>query len=134
MSLSPIKSWLAIPTVRYWLPPTLWAAVIFAESCWSAPPVPSVHGWSLDKVGHAGIYAVLGALLFRAFLKAESYRTWGAAGLAVFFATTYGFSDELHQAFVPGRDCDIFDALADFIGATIAVTAFAVAHARRAKN
>ncbi len=123
-----------MPAVRYWLPSALWAAAIFAESSCSTVPVPSVHGWPLDKVGHAGIYAVLGALLVRAFAKAERFPTWAAGGLAVFFATAFGFSDETHQAFVPGRDCDVFDVLADFAGAAAAVVIFALWRERKRRS
>lgn len=34
-------------------------------------------------------------------------------------ASAYGISDELHQSFVPGRDCNVWDWLADTLGAII---------------
>jgi VanZ family protein len=32
------------------------------------------------------------------------------------FAGLYGLSDELHQLFVPGRDCSAFDLFIDLTG------------------
>jgi VanZ family protein len=37
----------------------------------------------------------------------------------VIIAVLYGASDEIHQYFVPGRVCDIFDLVADSIGGFI---------------
>ena len=33
-------------------------------------------------------------------------------------ASLFGASDEFHQSFVPGRDTDVFDWVADTLGAT----------------
>jgi VanZ family protein len=37
----------------------------------------------------------------------------------VIFVSLYGASDEFHQYFVPNRDCEFWDWLADFGGAVI---------------
>ena len=47
--------------------------------------------------------------------------TWRAAAVAVMFAGVYGFTDEFHQWFVPGRTADVYDWIADSTGATIGV-------------
>lgn len=65
-----------------------------------------------DKLYHAGNFGVLAALL---------YLATGRAWLAVLLASLYGVSDELHQAFVPGRSADPADWLADTAGALAAV-------------
>jgi VanZ family protein len=66
---------------------------------------------------HALLYAILGGLLSWALLssgaKNKSY-LW-----AVLIAILYGASDELHQAFVPGRIPDFRDLLADGLGSAI---------------
>ena len=103
----------------YWGPVLAWAGWIFYLSSLTDPPVPS---WILpegsDKVLHGWEYGLLGLLCYRAFRHAAG--SWAAAralGLAIVSATLYGLSDELHQAFVPERTADLFDLLADGIGA-----------------
>jgi VanZ family protein len=73
-----------------------------------------------DKAIHALEYAILGYLCAQAAL-----RTWPdraplrAALVGVLVALGFGLSDELHQAFVPGRSADALDLLADGAGATL---------------
>jgi VanZ family protein len=40
---------------------------------------------------------------------------------AVVWAAFYGIFDEVHQYFVPGRDCNIYDWFADLAGILIAI-------------
>jgi VanZ family protein len=99
--------------LRLWAPVVLWAAVIFAFS--SVPDLGTGLGtWDLilRKLAHAGEFAVLGALLLRAF---AAERTALALGVA------YAVSDELHQHFVPGRVGSPFDVLIDAAGVAIGV-------------
>jgi len=46
------------------------------------------------------------------------------AWLAVLTVSAFGVTDEWHQSFVPGRDCDVFDWLSDTLGAALAVTLY----------
>ncbi len=91
-----------------WVPALAWAAANFWAS---APPqlveLPWVLSW--DKLQHCGAYAVGGA----AFALALGGRSpW----LAVALGVLYGASDELHQWFVPGRNPDVRDWVADALG------------------
>jgi hypothetical protein len=111
-----------------WAGALAWAALLFALS--ATPGDADGFDWPLlslpgaDKVAHAGLYAVLGGLL-----RLASGRT----GLAVAWAGAYGVSDEVHQAFVPGRSPDPLDWLADVVGAWVGATLVAGA-ARRARR
>ncbi len=101
------------PLVGLWLPVVLWAAVIFAFS--SVPDLGTgLGGWDLvlRKIGHAGEYAVLGALLARAL------RSPGAAVLA---GVLYAVSDEVHQVFVAGRHGSPLDVAIDAVGVVAGV-------------
>lgn len=97
---------------RAWMASVLWMAAIFG---FSSIPGSSVPG-GLGAYAHFGVYALLGALLFVAF----SHETAGpgrAVALAVLVASVYGVTDELHQAFVPGRVPDVADWGMDTLGA-----------------
>ena len=105
-----------------WAPVALYMTVIFWLSSISSPPdLPS--GVS-DKGAHALLYSGLGALLVRA--HAGGWRppvTLRIAAAAIAVATLYGISDEVHQYFVPPRQAEVRDLLADAIGASLAAGA-----------
>ncbi len=104
------------PAIRLWLPPLLWAAVIFAFS--SVPDLGTgLGGWDLvlRKLAHTVEYAILGALLLRAVRRELPAL---AAGIA------YAASDELHQHFVPGRRGAPLDVLIDSVGVALGVLAW----------
>jgi len=85
------------------------------------PPIPDIDIPNFDKFLHMVEYGILSYLMIRALTGSEVKLTHGKLiMLAVAFATLYGASDEIHQIFVPGRSADIFDLLADFIGASAA--------------
>jgi VanZ family protein len=65
------------------------------------------------KLGHAGAYAILAALLLRAIGSPDARAVVGAVILAV----TYAVGDELHQGFVAGRFPSAFDVAIDAAGA-----------------
>lgn len=89
-------------------------AVIFTASSMTSPPVPG----GADKPWHAIGYCLLAVAVVRAFAgglpRRISLRT---AVVSVVVVVIYGLSDELHQAFVPGRTAALDDVLADTIGA-----------------
>ena len=123
--------------LRPWLPALVWAAVIFGLSSIPGPQFP-LPARNLDKLVHAAIFGVLGALCWRAmnatFLRGAAQ--WRVVLLAVVLTTLYGLADEMHQMFVPRRSPDPNDVLADalggFAGALLCV-AF-VAHRRRRRD
>jgi VanZ family protein len=96
-------------------------ALIFVVSALSAPPSPQQVG---DKTQHALAYAGLATLAVRATAGGRvGGITVPALLTAWVVAAAYGVSDELHQAFVPGRSADVADAVADALGAAAAVVA-----------
>ena len=111
------------PSIRrfliYWLPVILYCLFIFLQSAFPSPV--STEGVLLgDKLLHLAGYAVLGALFFRALEASRPReRAWALWALSALFATAYGASDELHQAFVPERSADMLDLAADAAGAMI---------------
>ena len=96
-----------------WLPVVAWAGLIFTLS--SIPDLGTgLGGWDLvlRKLAHTAEYAVLGLLLFRALENAWAAFLLGAA---------YAVTDELHQAFVPGRQGAPLDVAIDAAGVAVGV-------------
>jgi len=85
-----------------------------------------------DKVAHFIEYAILGALYAHAVR-----RTWPqlsllrALAIAALLTSAWGYVDEIHQAFVPGRNSDVRDWIADTLGAIAGATIAIVAGAKR---
>ena len=99
----------------FWLPPLLYMAAIFYMSSRSDPvPQVTVNVW--DKLLHFLLYAGLAALFCRALLG-EGMPSRPAFWAAALLASAYGASDEYHQLFVPLRDPDLQDWIADTLGA-----------------
>jgi len=94
--------------------PLGWAGVIFYLSSQSGTglELPFLHA---DKWIHAGIYGVLAAL----FLWAVGGNGPKALGTLVGLVSLYGATDEVHQYFVPGRSTDVWDWVADTVGALV---------------
>lgn len=93
-------------------------AMIFVMS--SQSTVPRLPVAVSDKTLHGVLYCGLGALLVRALasgrLAAVSVLVCVAAAA---LATAYGVTDEVHQLFVFGRECDVRDLAADAVGAAV---------------
>jgi VanZ family protein len=97
-------------------------AVIFALSSMTRLPEPP--GGLNDKGAHMIEYGGLALLTLRALAAGR----WSAVRLPVAIGTVvialaYGLTDEIHQFFVPGRQCDVRDLAADAAGAGIAAAA-----------
>ncbi len=115
----------------YQLPAVLWAAAIFIESAIPAKEIPRLpHG--SDKVIHATLFFIFCWLTHRA-LKFQNFAWLSRISLFIAIVGTaiYGFTDEYHQIFVPGRTPDVYDLLADILGASIYLLIIAIAEERR---
>lgn len=105
---------------RRWLLPVGFALAIVAESSQAAVTVPSGL-WNGDKLVHFLAFGLMGTVVLRA-LRIE--RAWLRALVAAAIVSLFGASDEIHQAFTPGRSCDVFDWVADTLGAATAAVAY----------
>jgi VanZ family protein len=99
------------------LPAPLIAAGIWFLS--SQPVLPRIKGiFGFDKFQHLLAYAVLAAAVglwaSPAFWKRRSL---AVLSLTALVSSVYGLIDEVHQYFVPGRNCNIGDWIADTLGA-----------------
>ncbi len=106
-------------TLALWGPVVAYMALIFYLSSLSSLPVPLPPTVS-DKQAHSFGYLWLGLLMLRAVARGRWQGvSWRTAVVAILLATAYGVSDEFHQSFVPGRDADVHDVMADAAGATV---------------
>jgi VanZ family protein len=101
--------------VDLWLPPIALMGVIFFLS--AQPDLNSGLG-VVDLIGrkiiHAGEYALLCFLLWRALREVMPARRAPLAALAI--AVAYSCTDEFHQTFVHGRHGTPVDVLIDAVG------------------
>lgn len=106
--------------LKYWLPVIIYCFFIFMLSEKGGeiyiPPLPF-----MDKILHVVLYLILGLL----YSRAHNWQ-WGKGTFIWTFLFTlfYGFSDEFHQSFVPGRVPSIFDVIADGIGGVLGFYVF----------
>ncbi|HMI82984.1 MAG TPA: VanZ family protein [Polyangiaceae bacterium] len=103
-----------------------WALVIFALSSIPGGSFPTSKLLSYDKLLHAGVYSILGGFTFLALPRSWSLRPSVLVLLAGVITTAYGFTDEFHQLFVPGRSADLRDVLADCVGGFVGALAVAL--------
>nr|MBA3754125.1 VanZ family protein [Nitrospira sp.] len=111
-----------VSTLRYWAPVGLYAALIFGGSSISNPPeaIASLLKELSDKALHLCEYSILGALSYRACRHAAGpWVARHAVTMAVAGCALYGLSDEIHQLFVPFRESDPMDLVADAMGAML---------------
>jgi len=121
-SRPPSESWILI---KYWAPVLLYCGIIVYLSSQSHPSqhLPSFLFGMSDKLLHAMEYGILGILLYRAFH--QTTRAVGSIILSIICVVIFGISDEIHQWFVPNRQADTWDLLADTLGATFFILTWA---------
>lgn len=110
-----------------------WSGLIFALSSISDAriSVDEQVDWVVRKAAHITEFAIL------AFLVATLLTLLGARraiGLAFVVTVLYAASDEVHQAFLPGRGPSPIDVMIDSIGAAIGVVLWIVVRRWRARG
>jgi VanZ family protein len=91
--------------------------VIFYLSS-SRTPIRMTLFSSWDKLFHMVVYGVLASLIYLALKEMNVARVY-ALGLAFLVSFLYGVCNEVHQAFVPWRKADMFDVMANGMGALL---------------
>ena len=108
----------------YWLPLIVYCLAIYIQSDLPSPEqIPSFE--FSDKILHFSAYAVMGVLFYRAYQTLRIKDNLRMLTLlSMLSASLYGISDEIHQYFVPFRDADIMDVVANILGAVCGVTLY----------
>jgi len=133
-----------ISFLRYWLPLLVWMLVIFSASAdtqstehtsrflvpllrWLNPNVSEetidTVRWLVRKAAHMTEFAIFAWLWWRALRKPVRGDprpwSWRVAALVIAVVVLYASSDEIHQAFVPGRTASVKDVCIDTAGGII---------------
>ena len=149
-----VVSFLVRGLLKYWLPVLLWMIFILIGSTdlmsaehtsrfigpflrWFAPDISTATVASIQllvrKCAHLAEYAILAALLYRAFRQGQDNFRRGAV-LALVVATIYASLDEFHQSFVPLRTGSPYDVAIDVVGALAGVLIYwGAIHNRKSK-
>ena len=86
------------------------------------------------KSAHFSIYLVLGFLVL-SLLKEYTTINKKSIIISIIISLLYAISDEVHQAFVPGRSCELRDVLIDSTGSIFGVGIYYLLNRiRRSKN
>jgi VanZ family protein len=109
--------------------PVLAAGIWYLSSRQVLPKPGGLLGF--DKFQHLLAYFALTAAIALWFSREKWRRPGiGLPALTAVLGSVYGVIDEIHQNFVPGRDCSIGDWFSDTLGAVVAVAAVKLAVGR----
>ena len=98
-----------------------YCSFIFWMSSQTDPPTPEPLFPQFDKLEHMAAFGVLcGMVLVGMKRSGRHHALRSLVWIPVLFTIAFGLTDEFHQAFVPGRNVDPFDIVANTSGALIA--------------
>jgi VanZ family protein len=130
---------------KYWLPALLWIALVLVASSdmmsgertshiivpfirWLVPDVSlqtlGTLMFIVRKLAHLTEYAILAALVLRAFRAGVPRLHWAHVAFTLAIAAATAVSDEFHQSFVASRTGSAVDVAIDLTGALIGVTLY----------
>ena len=111
-----IITWFEEHYIVSWIITILLAISIFYISSQSFEKGVPGPDWPIKSyIYHAGIFFLFSFFFLISIIKGNIKKKHLFA-IAILMAIAYGIADELHQLFVPNRDCTIEDALTDSIG------------------
>jgi VanZ family protein len=104
--------------LRYWLLTLLYCGAIFYLSSRERLPHVDLGVDFGDKLMHAGAFGIMAGIVSVGIRRSNDYvAPWVQYLAPTAFAILYGAADEFHQSFVPNRNADALDLLADAAGA-----------------
>ncbi|MBU2543750.1 VanZ family protein [Patescibacteria group bacterium] len=109
-------------TLNAYLPPIIWAGLIFFLSDQSKLPSTPQPLFDLifKQTAHVVVYAILYLLIRRAVFKTQQIKNKLRAKLIILLVVfLYALGDEFHQSFIPGREATWIDIAFDMLGATL---------------
>ena len=102
----------------HWMPLCVWMGIIFNWSSLSANTLRTLNPNALpiSNFAHFANFAILAVLAYRAFCTLGRIVRPALWGLVLAFVVLYAISDEMHQAFTPGRTPSTADLAIDTVG------------------
>ena len=102
----------------------VYCLLIYIQSSFPSPDrIPDIS--HIDKFLHFGAYAILAVLFFRTFESLPLNNSLKVIMiLGIISSALYGVADEIHQHYVPYRDADVWDAVANLLGSVFGVYAY----------
>ena len=120
------------PFLVYCGPAIGYGALIFGMSSLPGSAIRLYPFPYFDKLLHVLEFGLLGIFLYRAFRLYRPLRNPYLLSLAA--GIPYGALDEIHQLFVPGRQCDIADFAADVLGIALFAALSSHQHRKDSQN
>lgn len=107
------RRYVYIPLVIYWL-------LLFSLTTIPADKLPQIFVWQ-DKIQHFIAYLILSMMLELTLHFQRKIPKFSRMPFKItfWFIVIYASLDEIHQAFIPGRYCDIFDLIFDIAGGAL---------------
>lgn len=104
----------------YYILTAAYCAMIFALSSSQDLGTVELPFNGADKLIHMTLYAGLAACVSVGIRRSKRPPSpWKQVFVPILFAFFYGFTDEIHQIYVPLRSFDFADMVADLAGATV---------------
>lgn len=125
MIASKIGRWAQGSEYRYYtFPLILWTLIMLTLSSIPGSGIPKISIIQWDKIAHFTEYAVFTILLGRYLFHRKRITVFRTLILLFVVGISYSIADELHQLFIPHRDCSWPDLMADILGVFTGVAGF----------
>ena len=105
-------------SLPYWIPIAAWMGIIFFLSTLPEWVTPGRYILP-DKICHAGEYFILAFLILFFLLRSTRWRFSTIFWITLAWVVVYGLSDEIHQLYVPTRQFEVGDLVADACGVIV---------------
>ena len=109
-----------------WILPCFWAILLLSVSSLPNFSTDSLAISMSDKLWHIFAYLPLGFLLFYAIQEKPGPFASAPMRWAMILGLFYAVFDEAHQHFIPGRQLDVLDLLANIVGVVLGIFVFLV--------
>jgi len=119
--------------------PYAWLALAYAVLILIVSSIPDLKTPQLgfeyqDKLYHFIEYGIFSVFLFFALLNSsKDFLRKNVLLISLLIGASFAILDELHQKFIPGRQADVLDFTADFVGVVLIQICFWVYHRKKSK-